>query len=189
MMTSKWLIVISASAAALGACGSRNTANNSAINDSADANAMDANAAPASPTSSQGFANLAAASDQFEIQSSELAAGQAQSAAVKKFAMKMIGAHTASTAKLKAAAAGLTPPVTINAAMSPNQQQKLDSLKALHGVDFDTAYAAAQVEAHEAALGVLNAYAASGDNPRLQHLASELVPTVTAHLNAAKALK
>ena len=71
----------------------------------------------------------------------------------------------------------------------PDQQQKLDSLKGLKGADFDTAYASAQVEAHQKTLGILNDYAASGDNAQLKTLASGLVPAVTAHLNMAKGLK
>ncbi len=97
--------------------------------------------APAAvPTTAQGFANAAAASDKFEIESSKLAASSAQSSAVKSFATKMIDAHTASTAKLKSTVAGMSPAITIDDTLSADQQQKLDSLKALHGADFDSAY-------------------------------------------------
>ena len=145
--------------------------------------------AEASPLTSQGFANAAAASDRFEIESSKLAASSAQSAAVKSFAAKMITAHTASTAKLKAATAALSPAITPDDTLSSDQQQKLDNLKGLHGAAFDSAYASAQVEAHQAALDALNGYSASGDNATLKDLAKGMVPTVTAHLNMAKSLK
>ena len=48
----------------------------------------------------QSFANIAAASDAFEIETSRLALANGASAAVKSYANKMIEAHTASTAKL-----------------------------------------------------------------------------------------
>ena len=85
----------------------------------------------------------------------------------------MITAHTASTAKLKSTAATLSPAVTPDDTLSPGQQQKLDDLKGLHGAAFDSAYAAAQVDAHQAALDALNGYAASGDNAALKELAKE----------------
>jgi putative membrane protein len=141
------------------------------------------------PTTAQEFASAAAASDRFEIESSKLAASAAQSAAVKKFANNMIKAHTASTEKLKTTVAGLATPLTVNDALNVNQQQLLDGLKGKTGADLDGAYSAAQVSAHQATLDALNAYAASGDDPALKRLASEMIPTVTAHLNAAKGLK
>ena len=76
-----------------------------------------------------------------------------------------------------------------NNALSAMQQQMLDGLKGKSGTDFDAAYAAAQVAAHQATLDALSAYAASGDNAALQEMAKGLVPTVTAHLNMAKGLK
>jgi putative membrane protein len=141
------------------------------------------------PLTAQGFVNAAAASDKFEIESSKLAASQASSAAVKSFATKMISAHTASTAKLKSTVAGMSPALTPDDTLRPDQQTTLDSLKGKKGADFDTAYASAQVDAHQKALDALNGYAASGDNPTLKSFASGLIPTVTAHLNMAKGLK
>ena len=191
-MTNKVLMVVSASALALAACGQKSGEADNDMNVAVDNGVMADNgmmADAASPNSAQGFANTAAASDRFEIESSKLAATQGQSAAVKSFAAKVISAHEESTSKLKATTIGLTPVVTPNDALSAAQQQDLDGLKAKTGAEFDTAYAAAQVKAHQAALDALNGYAASGDTPALKDFASGLVPTVTAHLNMAKGLK
>jgi len=190
-MTKKLLIFVSGAVLTLGACAKHDNANEAAngtdVNVAAD---NGTNAAVAlSPTSAQGFANTAAASDRFEIESSKLAEASASSAAVKKFATQMISAHTASTAKLKGTAEGLSPAVTPDDTLSAEQQATLDSLKELNGAAFDTAYAEAQVNAHRAALDALKNYAASGDNAQLKALASGMVPTVTAHLNLAKGLK
>lgn len=182
-------IIIVSGMLAVAACGQKNEAANSDVNVVTDNGTVVNAAAESSPLTSQGFANAAAASDKFEIETSKLAAGSAQSAAVKSFAAKMITAHTASTAKLKAAAATLSPAVTPDDRLSSDQQQKLDTLKGLHGADFDTAYASAQVDAHQAALDALNGYAASGDNATLKDMAKGMIPTVTAHLNMAKSLK
>jgi putative membrane protein len=146
-------------------------------------------AATASPLTAQGFAHAAAASDHFEIESSRLAEASASSAAVKKFAAKMITDHTKSTAKLKSTTAAMSPAVTVDDTLTPEQQQMLDSLKGLKGAEFDTAYAAAQVDAHQKTLDALKNYAASGDNAQLKSFANDIIPTVTAHLNLAKGLK
>ena len=191
-MKTRLLIMVSGSVLALGACTKQDDA---ATNAGGDVNVMMDNgvaaneAAEAGPLTAQGFANAAAASDRFEIESSRLAATAGASAAVKSFAEQMIKAHTASTEKLKSTVSGMSPPLTPVDTLTADQQAKLDSLKALKGADFDTAYAAAQVEAHQKALDALNAYAASGDNAALKSLASGMVPTVTAHLNMAKGLK
>jgi putative membrane protein len=143
-------------------------------------------AAPVSP--GQTFADTAAASDAFEIETSKLAATKAQSAKVKRFAEQMIKAHTDSTAKLKTAASAASPAIAPNAQLSPAQQQTLDALAGKSGADFDTAYAKAQVDAHQMALDALKAYANTGDVPSLKTFAGQVVPVVTAHLNMAKGL-
>ncbi|HEX6741369.1 MAG TPA: DUF4142 domain-containing protein [Sphingomicrobium sp.] len=189
-MNTKMLILLSGTLAIV-ACGPKTeTANNDSGATVENGPVLPANdVTAAAPNSAQGFANAAAASDRFEIESSKLAASAATSAAVKAFAAKMVTAHTASSAKLKSTAAGLSPAITPDDTLAPDQQAKLDSLKGLKGADFDSAYAAAQVEAHQKALDALNGYAASGDEPKLKELASGMVPTVTAHLNMAKGLK
>jgi putative membrane protein len=73
--------------------------------------------------------------------------------------------------------------------LSPEQQATLDSLKGQTGAAFDSAYAAAQVDAHTKALDALKNYSASGDNAALKGFADGLIPTVTSHLNLAKGLK
>ncbi|QIK77645.1 DUF4142 domain-containing protein [Sphingomonas piscis] len=191
-MKHRLLIVACGAALTLGACKKSDetatTAND--VNLTADNGSMMGNdAMTAAPTTAQGFANAAAASDRFEIESSRLAESAATSAAVKRFAAQMIKGHTDSTAKLKSTVAGMTPAITPDDTLNAEQQAKLDSLKGLKGADFDSAYAAAQVEAHQKTLDTLNAYASGGDTPALKSFASGLVPVVTAHLNMAKGLK
>ena len=198
-MQNRLVIFVSGAVLALGACGRHDEA---ADNTAADMNvaidngvvvdngmvANDAAVAP-SPLTAQGFANTAAASDRFEIESSRLADASASSAAVKSFADKMVSAHSASTAKLKSTLAGMSPALTPDDTLAAEQQSTLDGLKGKTGADFDTAYAAAQVDAHQKALDALKGYSASGDNAALKSFADGLIPTVTAHLNMAKGLK
>lgn len=188
--------VLAATAAiALSSCGPKtattNTTDSSVTStDTTVANSGDTmNAAAPMASPAQTFVNTAAASDAFEIATSKLALDNASSASIKKFAHQMITAHEGSTAKLKAVTAGLSPALTPDPTLTADQQSKLDDMKGKKGADFDAAYAAAQQAGHQATLDALKAYAASGDVPALKDFASGLVPTVTAHLNMANALK
>ncbi|USU06702.1 DUF4142 domain-containing protein [Sphingomonadaceae bacterium OTU29LAMAA1] len=197
-MLNKTMVILSASALALAACGQKTdtagttdttlATNDGAAFDAGNVGAADANmTAPA--TGGQVFANTAAASDAFEIATSKLALDNSNSAAVKKYANQMIAAHTTSTDKLKATTAGLTPAITPDPALNAEQQATVDALKAKKGADFDTAYIAAQQSGHQQTLDALKAYGATGDVPALKTFASGLAPTVAAHLNMAKGLK
>lgn len=184
----KHFVLVAVSVMALGVAGcKKEQAPASQATEASVAPAEGPVAATTSPA--QDFANAAAASDAFEIETSKLAASKAQSAKVKSFAQSMTKAHTDSTAKLKAAAAAAAPAITPNPALSASQQQALSALNSKSGAEFDAAYAKAQADAHQVTLDTLKAYAAAGEVASLKAFATELVPVVTAHLNMAKALK
>jgi putative membrane protein len=193
------LASVATAALLLAACGSNesSTADTAATDNVAtgdvlpmDANVADANssAAAAVPVTGQAFADAAAASDAFEIQTSQLVQSKGVSADVKNFAAEMIKAHTDSTAKIKAAAAKASPAITPVPTLTDEQKSKLDSLSKLSGADLDRQYATDQVAAHEKTLAAMQAYAASGDVPSLQAAAGEIAPVVQGHLEMAKAL-
>lgn len=183
------LIAVSMAALALASCGKKTetTANDSGVVASGSmANSVVAEV-PAI-TAGQQFANTAAASDAFEIESSKLAAINAASAATKSFAQAMVKGHTDSTAKLKAAASAASPAIVPDPTFSSEQLQTLEELKGKKGAAFDTAYGEAQSNAHEMTLEALRAYSATGDVQSLKAFATTMVPIVTAHLNMAKGL-
>jgi putative membrane protein len=185
--------MMSAAALALAGCGKKDEApsatGSNVTSEELNAASASANAAGGMLSPAQAFANTAASSDAFEIQSSQAALASATSPAVKKFAQQMIDAHNQSTEKLKAAASSANPAITPDPTLSPEQQAALDGLKAKSGADFDQAYVAAQREAHQNALDGLRSYASSGAEPKLKEWAGKTSPTVAAHLNMAKALK
>jgi putative membrane protein len=189
-MTIRTTIIASTALLALAGCG--RSADTTQSNTTAATTVTEPGATTPTPEASgtsQSFANVAAASDAFEIETSRLALANGTSASVKSYARKMIDAHTASTAKLKAAAGGLTPAVVPNPLLDAEQQQKLDGLKALRGSAFDQAYVAEQAAGHQQTLDALKAYAATGDSPALKAFATAMIPTVTAHLNMVKGIK
>lgn len=186
-MKSRMVISFAGCALALASCGHKEE---TAQTNAAEMQSLDvATNGTAAVSADQAFANTAAASDAFEIQSSELASANASSKAVKAFAQRMIEAHNASTAKLKSAAASGSPAITPDATLTADQQQKLDQLKSQIGTAFDSLYIDDQIAAHQAVLDGLKAYSASGAVPSLKSFATGLVPTVAAHLNSAKGLK
>lgn len=192
MQVLRWMM-LGAAGLALAGCGSKTETtktDTTTVTTNTDGSMMANGMAPAAASAGQAFANAAAASDAFEIETSKLAQDQSQSAAIRRFADAMIKAHTESTAKLKTAASAAAPAITPDPTLTAAQQQALDSLKPLKGAEFDKAYAAAQVDAHQRTLDAVKATVANKDVPQqLRDFAAKLVPTVAAHLNMAKGLK
>jgi putative membrane protein len=186
----KHSVLFVASLAALSLAGCKKTETPDG-NVAASTAAADATAMPtpiATVNADQAFADAAAASDAFEIQTSQLAVSKAKTAKVKTFAEAMIKAHTQSTDKLKTAAAAASPAIAPQAQLTPMQQQTLEALTAQSGTEFETTYKKAQAEGHQMTLDKLKAYSANGAQASLKAFATEMVPIVTAHLNMAKGL-
>lgn len=149
-------------------------------------------AAPAdltNPLMAPGYLAQAGSSDQFEIQSGQLAQQASQNPAVRQFASMIIADHTQSTQMLMAAAQAAhvpAPPPTI----LPAQQAMLDQLRAAGtGPAFDQAFQQVQIQAHQNALQLHQNYAQSGDVPALRQTAAQIVPVIQKHLQMAQALQ
>jgi putative membrane protein len=123
---------------------------------------------------------MAASSDMYEIQSSQMASSRAENGAMRSFAQMMITDHTSTTQQLMAAAqAAQLPPMTPR--LLPMHADMLARLQARSGADFDREYATQQLMAHEQALALHSNYAARGDTPALRAVASGAVPVVSRH--------
>ena len=143
---------------------------------------------PNNPLFAPGYIATAGSSDQFEIQSSQLALQASSNPALRNLANMLIADHTRSTQMVVAAAqsAGITPPPP---ALLPQHQALLDQLRAAGtGPAFDVAFRDIQIQAHQQALTLHQNYAASGDVPALRTVAGQIVPVVQTHLNALQAL-
>lgn len=192
MKTKLYLVSAAALTLALGACGTNkaeeNTAGSAMDNlTSAPEDDMANMAMAATPTTAAEFSNMAAASDAYEIQSSQMAATKAGAAGVKSFAAMLVRDHQKSTADLKAAAGKASPAVMPAPTLNAEQQANLDALKAAaNGADFDRLYLAQQVPAHEKALAMLQGYATGGDTPAIKDFASKTAPAVQKHLEEAR---
>ena len=66
----------------------------------------------------------------------------------------------------------------------------VSQLAVLTGTTFDRDYVRDQIQGHEKAVALLEAYSKEGgDNDALKQLASTLLPTINEHLQMAKALR
>lgn len=186
--------------AALGACGDRTATNNTDTVIADDGMANDtmlndetivgndgvANDTDATALTAQSFANTMAASDTFEIESAKIAQAKATAPAWKAFASQMINDHTASTAKLKTAAASAN--VTPSPELTAAQKADLEALRAADGAAFDATYKSQQVAAHQQALDALQGYAASGEAASLKTFAGDTAKVVQGHLQKVQAM-
>ena len=133
------------------------------------------------------FMLMAAMSDKFEIESSEIALQKGQSDAVKQFAQQMITDHTANTEKLiqtvEAGGGNLEKP----AQLDEKHQTMIDKLSATSG-DFDAAYIDAQVQAHQEAVALMTSYSQNGDNNPLKQFAAQALPTIQMHFEMVQKL-
>ena len=136
----------------------------------------------------QDFVTKVAISDMMEIQSSELALARQPDADTKPFAEKMVKDHQRTSRELKALVDSGKVKASLPSALGAEHQKKLEDLKAKSGKDFDRSYDQIQVQAHEEAVALFEAYAASGDNPDLKSWAEMTLPHLKEHLAMAKKL-
>jgi putative membrane protein len=130
------------------------------------------------------FATMAASSNLLEIQSSNLALEQSETEEVRTFAEHMIEDHTAASEKMMTAAEA--DGVTVPAQMEDRHQAMLEDLAAAEGADFDALYLQMQVQAHEEAVALFDAYDEADTN--LGAFAAETLPTLEEHLTEVQQL-
>lgn len=173
-------LLIAASALALTACGQQATTET--------AETPEAPVAMQAMMSAGDFIQTVAASDAFEIQSSELAAQRGARQDVKDLAAQMVTAHRQTTQQLtQLTSANSLPAPTPQ--LNATQQTSLDNLRNQTGEAFDDAYLDAQVAAHENAVRTFEEYAASGEAGPLRDWAQSTLPNLREHLQMAQGLE
>jgi putative membrane protein len=146
------------------------------------------NAAPMMSVDTQSFVKTAASSNEFEIQSSELALQSANDADVKKAASMIIADHKKAGEKLKSLLQKDAKPQAPSVEFAPKQTKMLEQLKAVKGRDFDSLYLDIQAQAHIEAVALFRTYAGSGEDQRLVGFAKETLPTLETHMSHIKML-
>lgn len=174
------LLIAAASAALLAGCSETMATD-------AEMGAAPAMAGDMTPEDRTAYVTMAAASDLFEIQSSQMAVAKAQRSEVREFAQMLVTHHTQTSQQLMAAAqaSGITPPAPT---LMPMQAEMMRQLQAAGAGEFDRVYVSQQVPAHEMALALHGNYASDGDTAALRTVAAAARPIVQQHLTRARQL-
>ena len=130
------------------------------------------------------FAIKAAQGGIAEIKLGELAQEKAQNDAVRKFGQRMVDDHTKSNHELKEAA--LKEHISLLAEMDKKDQATYDGLAKLNGAEFDKAYVQDMVKDHQDDIAEFGTEARTGQRDAIKSFAADTLPTLKAHLKAAK---
>lgn len=131
-------------------------------------------------TTAATYVTMAASSDTYERESSQLVLQHAANPDVRNFAQMMINDHANTSAQVMAAAKD----ASIGKPGGPNAKHAtmLKALRAMPHATMERGYVDQQVMAHEEALALHQGYAAQGDNPGLKAVAASAVPIIEGHL-------
>jgi putative membrane protein len=144
-------------------------------------------AAPDHPnTVDQVFARQAAIGGLAEVEMGKLAADRAQNDAVKQFARRMAEDHGKSNDRLTKLARANKASLPRRSDVDPDQKAMRAQLEKLRGAEFDAAYIASQVGAHQTTAHLLEHEIGAGQDVRLKDYAKETLPTVMRHLELAR---
>lgn len=142
-----------------------------------------ADAGDAAVTSSQ-FLMDASRDGLAEIQLSQLAVQKSANGDVKNFAQRMIDDHTRLNGQIAQLAQRKN--ITLPTDLTAEQQALAARLAGLSGDEFDRAYMAANVTAHEKDVTAARLQATGGDDPDVRTLADAGLPILKIHLAIAE---
>ncbi len=132
------------------------------------------------------FVQQAAASNEFEIRSAEIALRRSQDPQVIEFAQAMLDDHRRAQGQLKSGADADS--VAIVMKLSMEQKQTLTALEQAEESQFNSAYMSAEMKAHDQAIRLLGAYADHGPAGSLKTYAVANYPLVRTHKVRAQSL-
>lgn len=140
----------------------------------------------ASDAGDQKFVDFAAQTDMMEAHLGQAAADRADSQNVKDFAQALVTDHTSDYQRLATIAgkANLTVPKGLDAM----HNKMIAPFEKLKGSAFDRRYAHEMVAGHQKAIAEYKREAESGQSADLKAYASESLPTLQKHLEAAQGL-
>jgi putative membrane protein len=143
-----------------------------------------ANAATMISMADTNFILAAAQGGMTEVKLGELASTNGMRADVKEFGQMMVKDHTAINDDMKTLAAqkGVTLPDSLDA----KHQAMVDKLTALTGSEFDDAYIAGMIKAHQKDAKAFKAEAAATQDADIKSFLYKSIPIVEAHLEHIK---
>ncbi len=133
------------------------------------------------------FARQAELGNRAEVELGRMAARQAESAAVKDFAKRMVEDHGKSRERLASLAKANDIPLRTD--MDAEHKAKQAELSKLKGAAFDAAYIQAQVRDHQKTALLMQHHITAGQDARLKKYSMDTLPTVLHHLEMAQSIQ
>jgi putative membrane protein len=133
------------------------------------------------------FMRTAAMDGMAEVEHGRLAAQNAMNADVKQFAQRMVDDHSKAGDELKGLASQKK--VTLPAELDAKHKAMQDKLSKMKGAEFDRAYIAHMVTAHQQAVALFEKEASGGKDAEAKAWAAKTLPTLQEHLKMARAVK
>jgi putative membrane protein len=130
--------------------------------------------------SDQTFVREASAAGLAEVADAQAALQSATRADVRKAAQQILADHTAANEKLRS----LAQKKNMALAAAPATRPAVPATG-----DFDSAYVAAQIKAHQSAIALFQAEAANGSDSDLRAFATATLPTLQQHLAMMQSLQ
>ena len=121
-----------------------------------------------------------------EVAFAQLAGKKSGNAKVKEFAQRM--AHDHGEANKRLATLNRNDALPAVQGLDPDHKAMHDRLARLDGPAFDRAYLDSQIADHQVMAQLLEYEIGSGQDPQVKAAASQLLPTILAHLEMADAL-
>lgn len=138
------------------------------------------------PKTDQEFLKKAIACDTAEIKMGAMAQKMATNQGVQRFAQKMVTDHTNNRATL--AAIGKALKLDVAEVEMKEHKAEMEKLSKLDKKDFDRAYIKSQVEGHEKALKMYEAWAKESKDENFRTAATKALLVVRHHLEEARKL-
>ena len=197
-MTTKWMVA--GCVALLAACGGNESNRGAGVPETETTgsvqSAQQTTSATATTTASGGgtvsnstpddkeFVSKAGMGGLAEVQMGNLALQNAQSAAVKAFAQRMVTDHSKANAELAqlATVKGLVLPTELGG----DHKNALEHLQSLQGADFDKAYMQHMVSDHETDVSEFDKASTSATDADIKAWAGKTLPVLREHLALAK---
>jgi len=132
------------------------------------------------------FIMQAALSNTAEIQAGQLADSTSDSSVIKTFAQNLVTDHQAAQNDLKSLGAQLN--VNVADSADSNHVLVLDSLRALTGRAFDSAFIMNQIQDHNKAISDYQAEINAGNKTSVVKYANQYLPALQMHLSTADSI-
>ncbi|MEX6507377.1 DUF4142 domain-containing protein [Jiella sp. M17.18] len=145
--------------------------------------------APQNVKTAQNFVPMAAVSNTFEIETSNLALRKSKDKAVHDFAQKMVHDHSQAATKLEAAVKQSKMNVSVPTGLDPEHKQMLDDLEAAPSEGFDAKYIQMQSQAHDNAIALFKSYSNNGEKGPIRQFAAKTLPTLKHHKQLVQKLQ